>query len=193
MAAATQNKAEGPAPSEVSVSVGPRVRMSESETNDLADFAADACEAILALNGRDRSIRKRNSTARPSRIDVVIAGNPEMRRLNRQYRGHDKPTDVISFPVAQPNRRAIEGDIAISAAIAAENARRFGHSIGEELKILVLHGMLHLAGYDHETDGGDMARLEAGLRRVLHLPGTLIARAAQPPTARRRKTPRSAR
>jgi probable rRNA maturation factor len=164
------------APSEVSIRVGARIRLSESDNNELADFAAGACEAILSLDGRSRAPKKRSALLPPSCVDVVIAGNPEIRRLNRQFRGHDKPTDVISFPVAEPSDGAIQGDIAISASIAAANARRLGHTLAEEVKILILHGMLHLAGYDHESDRGQMSQLEAGLRRVLQLPGSLIER-----------------
>lgn len=171
------------APSEVSVSVGKGVRLTESETNDLADFAAEACDTILSSNGR--------SQAMPSRVDVRIAANAEMRRLNRDFRGKDKPTDVISFPAADAGRGSIAGDIAISAPIAASSARRLGHSRVEELKILVLHGMLHLAGHDHETDRGKMARLESSLRAQLQLPGSLIDREAQPPSAARRRARRT--
>ena len=74
----------------------------------------------------------------------------------------------------------IAGDVAISADIAAANARRLGHSAGEEIKILVLHGVLHLAGFDHETDDGKMARKEVRLRKALGLPAGLIERNGQP-------------
>ena len=67
------------------------------------------------------------------------------------------------------SRGYLAGDLAISAEIAARNARRLGHSAADELKILILHGLLHLAGHDHETDGGEMARKEARLRRALGL------------------------
>ena len=92
------------------------------------------------------------------------------RDLNRRFRRKNKPTDVLSFP------RPSGGDIAISADIARENAARYGHSVAAELKILVLHGLLHLAGYDHESDNGRMARAEARLRSQLKLPASLIDR-----------------
>src|ERR1051325_472717 len=191
MRSGKQNGTDERAPSEVSIAVGKGIRLGESDTNELADFAAGACEAILSLDGRPRSPKKRAAVVPPSRIDIVIAADPQIRRLNREFRGQDKPTDVISFPVAEPSRGAIEGDIAISASIAAANARRLGHSLAEEVKILILHGMLHLAGYDHESDRGQMSQLETGLRRVLQLPGSLIERGAQPPSAVRRATRRS--
>ena len=104
-------------------------------------------------------------------VDILIAGNKRLRDLNRRFRRKNKPTDVLSFP------RPSGGDIAISAQIAFENAQRYGHSLASELKILVLHGMLHLAGYDHESDNGRMARAESRLRSQLKLPASLIDRA----------------
>jgi probable rRNA maturation factor len=103
-------------------------------------------------------------------VDILIATNKRLRELNRRFRRKDKPTDVLSFP------RPSGGDIAISAQIARENAQRYCHSLASELKILVLHGMLHLAGYDHESDNGRMARAEARLRSQLKLPASLIDR-----------------
>ncbi len=99
-----------------------------------------------------------------------------MRELNRRFRKKDKPTDVISFPSDVPK---VAGDIAISADIAAENAAQLGHSVDVELKILILHGLLHLAGYDHETDDGEMQAQEAKLRQRLNLPTGLIERASE--------------
>ena len=104
-------------------------------------------------------------------VDILISSNKRVRDLNRRFRRKNKPTDVLSFP------RPSGGDIAISAQIAFENAQRYGHGLASELKILVLHGMLHLAGYDHESDNGRMARAEARLRSQLKLPASLIDRA----------------
>lgn len=103
-------------------------------------------------------------------VDILITGNVRVKELNQRFRRKNKPTDVLSFP------RVAGGDIAISAEIAAENARRYGHGALEELKILILHGMLHLAGYDHESDNGRMASTEARLRAQLKLPAALIER-----------------
>lgn len=108
-------------------------------------------------------------------VDVLIASSGRVRRLNRRFRGKDAGTDVLSFPANGDKSRG--GDIAISADIAVSNARRLGHGPGDELKILMLHGFLHLAGYDHEIDDGEMARKEARLRRSLGLPEALIERA----------------
>ena len=104
-------------------------------------------------------------------VDILIATNKRLHDLNRRFRRKNKPTDVLSFP------RPSGGDIAISAQIALDNAQRYGHSLANELKILVLHGILHLAGYDHESDNGRMARAEARLRSQLKLPTSLIDRA----------------
>jgi probable rRNA maturation factor len=103
-------------------------------------------------------------------VDILIATNKRLHELNRRFRRKNKPTDVLSFP------RPSGGDIAISVQIAREHAQRYGHSLAAELKILVLHGMLHLAGYDHESDNGRMARAEAHLRSQLKLPASLIHR-----------------
>lgn len=119
-----------------------------------------------------RFVRQAQTLARvPGEVDVLISGNQRLRQLNRRFRRKNKPTDVLSFP------RPSGGDIAISAQIARDNARLYGHSLADELKILVLHGMLHLAGYDHEADNGRMARAEARLRARLKLPASLIDRA----------------
>ena len=118
--------------------------------------------------------RARREVALPGETHVLVTGSAEMRRLNARFRGKRKPTDVLSFPAA--NDRG--GDIAISADIAAAYARRLGHPVAKEMKVLILHGLLHLAGYDHERDSGEMARREERLRRKLGLPAALIARAA---------------
>ena len=114
-------------------------------------------------------------------VDILIASNKRVRDLNRHFRRKNKPTDVLSFP------RPSGGDIAISVQIALENAQRYGHSLASELKILVLHGMLHLAGFDHESDNGHMARAEARLRSQLKLPASLIDRAHSGGKARPKK------
>jgi probable rRNA maturation factor len=110
-------------------------------------------------------------------VNVLIAGNRRLQTLNRTFRGKDRPTDVLSFP----RKSDAGGDIAISADLARSNARLYGHSPKDEIRILILHGMLHLAGHDHETDGGRMATLESRLRSRLKLPTSLIERATIDP------------
>ena len=96
-----------------------------------------------------------------------------MRALNRQFRGKDSVTDVLSFPA---DSRGFMGDIVIAAGVSQRQAREAGHSAQTELRVLALHGLLHLLGYDHEADDGRMARAEARLRRKAGLPEGLIAR-----------------
>jgi probable rRNA maturation factor len=121
-------------------------------------------------------------------LSIRITSNAEMRELNRRFRRKGYPTDVLSFPSELPK---LAGDIAISADIAAENAARLGHSVDTELKILILHGLLHLAGYDHESDKGEMRAQETKLRRSLSLPTGLIERTngRSPLLKRREATP----
>jgi probable rRNA maturation factor len=112
-------------------------------------------------------------------VNVALTSSAQLKALNRQFRGVDKPTDVLSFPsfhAGNPHLRSVAGDIVISAEIARDNANRLGHSLENEVKILVLHGILHLAGFDHERDTGEMAREESRLRRRLKLEAALIER-----------------
>ena len=129
-------------------------------------------------------------------FDILITGDAELRRLNRDFRGKDYPTDVLSFPAvlpseprrlqSEPRRPPSEprplgsgpflGDIAISLARARAQAREFHHAIEQEIQILMLHGVLHLSGHDHETDSGAMARAEKRWRAKLGLPNGLIER-----------------
>lgn len=113
--------------------------------------------------------------ARGKTISCLIADDTEIRRLNRQYRGMNRATDVLSFPAADGNGFA--GDIAISVDRARAQAAERGHSLEDELRLLMLHGALHLAGMDHETDSGEMARAEFRWRKRLGLPDGLIERA----------------
>jgi probable rRNA maturation factor len=104
-------------------------------------------------------------------FECLIANDQELQRLNLNFLGHDYPTDVLSFPNAEL------GEIAISIERAAEQAAQFGHSLLEEIQILMLHGVLHLAGFDHETDSGEMAAAEQHWRAEFQLPQALIGRA----------------
>jgi probable rRNA maturation factor len=116
---------------------------------------------------------------RPESVGVWLVTNSEIARWNRTYRGKPGPTDVLSFPAGNENGGALKrpknssclylGDIAIAPAVARRNARRFHRPFGQEMRILILHGMLHLLGYDHETDSGQMDRREHRLRRSLGL------------------------
>lgn len=96
---------------------------------------------------------------------VRFAGDREVRRANRVYRGKDRTTDVLSFPGAPGPEGRHLGDVLISVPAARRQAAAAGHAAGRELRLLVLHGVLHCLGHDHEADGGAMARLERRLRR----------------------------
>ena len=109
-------------------------------------------------------------------MTCLIANDGELRRLNRFFRGKDQATDVLSFPPANPN--GLAGDIAISIDRARIQAAEHGHSLADELRILMLHGALHLAGMDHESDSGEMARAENRWRKRLGLPYGLIERSS---------------
>ena len=115
-----------------------------------------------------------------SAIDILLTSDAELKRLNRTFRGKNKPTDVLSFPAdpipGLPAEHQHAGDLAISLETAARQAARFGHDLQGELKILILHGLLHLNGLDHETDSGEMAARELDLRTRLRLPHGLIDR-----------------
>ena len=177
--------------------------------------------------------RLHREVAKGGVFECLITGDAELRRLNREFRGKDEPTDVLSFPCGaglpacrrasarrvlaeteppsghtasaaaareigdlqlrqhnagrKPGGRpeglapqrlgANLGSLAISVARARAQARAFGHSSETEIRILILHGLLHLLGYDHETDSGRMARTEKRWREILHLPTGLIERA----------------
>ena len=110
-----------------------------------------------------RVLRKAGRTlGAEGEVTVVLAGDGLLRRLNRDYRGKDRPTDVLSFPGGGGEEGL--GDVVISVPMAGRNARREGHTVLQELDILALHGFLHVLGYDHETDDGTMDRLEQRLR-----------------------------
>ena len=126
----------------------------------LATFVAEACRAA-GLKGA---------------VTVMVTHSRAMRSLNARFRGQNHATDVLSFPSPAPGH-GFAGDIAVSLDIAERNAQSLGHSVGQEVQILILHGVLHLAGYDHEDDKGDMGARERRLRRRLGLPTGLIERA----------------
>jgi probable rRNA maturation factor len=106
-------------------------------------------------------------------VTVAIVPDARVRALNRRYRQEDRATDVLSFAAMEPG---VLGDVVIAAGVARRQAREAGHGVQVEYRILALHGLLHLLGYDHETDDGRMARLEARLRRRGGLQEGLIER-----------------
>lgn len=141
----------------------------------LAKFLASA-QAAVRLKGQ---------------VTVMLTTDKAIRRLNRQFRGKNKATDVLSFPAApmpgvKPSEQIV-GDLAISVDTALKQANGQGHPLRTEIKVLMLHGLLHLAGYDHEADTGQMARRERTLRAQLKLPLGLIERVEKPVYAAAKK------
>jgi probable rRNA maturation factor len=120
--------------------------------------------------------RARLAVGLTGNVEVLLADDPTLRRLNKSFRGKNKPTDVLSFPTPPEITDTHAGDLAISLETAARQAALYGHSLRDEVRILLLHGLLHLSGLDHETDNGDMAAREATLRSQLKLSNTLIER-----------------
>jgi probable rRNA maturation factor len=137
-------------------------------------------------------------------VTVALVPDAHVRRLNRTYRGVDAPTDVLSFPsgpqapgsrlqavsrgvpvARSPKSVAFLGDVVIARGVARRQAAAQAHAESTEWRVLALHGLLHLLGYDHEADGGAMRRLELRLRRRGGLPGGLIERQSSPPARRR--------
>src|SRR5262249_42519426 len=130
--------------------------------------------------------RARRAAGLRSAVNILVTTNKELKQLNRRFRGKVQPTEVLSFPALIGLKTRYAGDIALSAEIATQNARKLGHTAAEEIKILALHGILHLHGYDHERDNGRMARREEKLRRELRLPVGLIKRTESAPVSKRR-------
>ncbi|MES1254595.1 MAG: rRNA maturation RNase YbeY [Acidobacteriota bacterium] len=119
------------------------------------------------------------------RVGIALVSDRRVQLLNRTYRRLDHATDVLSFPAADEGRAGVAGrggpdrwlgEIVIARGVARRQARSAGHSELTELRVLALHGLLHLLGYDHETDAGEMRRVEARLRRKGGLLGGLIER-----------------
>ncbi|HBL31982.1 MAG TPA: rRNA maturation RNase YbeY [Acidobacteria bacterium] len=134
----------------------------------------DDCEIVLQNPNRYPEAQARllrpwverliaETARRSASVGVRFASDRELKRANRTWRGKDKPTDVLSFPGEDGHL----GDILISVPTARRQAKAAGHTVERELRILLLHGVLHCLGYDHETDQGQMARLEHKLRRRL--------------------------
>jgi probable rRNA maturation factor len=143
----------------VTIEVVNRQRRIQVDRRRVARLASDA---LAALDRRDES------------VTVAFVRDEAIRSLNHKFREHDRATDVLSFPASPKrarNSRAENdeslGDVVISTDTALRQAGEAGHSVEREVSELLIHGVLHLCGYDHETDGGEMNRLELKLRRKL--------------------------
>ena len=137
--------------------------------------------ARAPLAGFLRRVGREVPPAEPASMAVALVSDRSMREYNRRYRAKDATTDVLSFPDGgeadpQGEERHL-GDVVISVPTAARQARQRGHSLAREIKLLALHGYLHLLGYDHECDDGTMLRLQKRIERRLLASGT--ARAAR--------------
>jgi probable rRNA maturation factor len=146
-----------------------KVGAQESQTSERKDRLPTARTLDRFLREAQAVVRLRGT------VTVLLTTDRTIRRLNREFRGKDKATDVLSFP-ASAMAGGEAGDLAISVPTARKQGTACGHALGVELKVLMLHGLLHLAGYDHETDTGQMARRERALRAKLRLPLGLIER-----------------
>jgi probable rRNA maturation factor len=144
------------------------VRQSKTASRDVRLPSARTLSRFLAA--AQQAVRLQGQ------VTVLLTTDAAIRKLNFQFRGKNKPTDVLSFPAEGVGARGVAGDLAISVTTAMGQAAEQGHSLSTEIKVLVLHGLLHLAGYDHETDDGEMARRERLLRSRLKLPQGLIER-----------------
>lgn len=142
----------------------------------------------LSVAGLERFLlRARRAAGLRGTVNLLVTSGAEVRSLNRQFRGKNKEADVLSFPADSqrtPGASRLAGEIAISADVARQSAAQLGHSAADEVKILALHGVLHLAGFDHERDNGEMERHERRLRVALRLPAGLIERVKGPETGR---------
>jgi probable rRNA maturation factor len=108
-------------------------------------------------------------------IELIITTNDEIQQINKEYRGKNAPTDVLSFPYEDMPMAPL-GSIVISSEFVEQKAQEFGHTQTDELTLLFIHGILHLLGYDHEVDNGEMRKKEEELINKLHLPQSLIIR-----------------
>jgi probable rRNA maturation factor len=138
------------------------------------------CLRVPSVRTLVRFLNEANAAVRlHGQVTVLLTTDATLRSLNRRFRGKNKPTDVLSFPADRtaPGAAKIAGDLAISIPTASRQAAQQGHTLSTEVKVLMLHGLLHLAGYDHESDSGEMERRERRLRAQLGLPLGLIERA----------------
>jgi probable rRNA maturation factor len=145
-----------------------------------------AALAVTITDARGRRVRAPGLAAwlrrvAPARargaLSIALVSDAQMRAFNKKYRRKDYATDVLSFPCSiSLQRPQILGDIVIATGVARRQAREAGHSAAAELKVLALHGLLHLLGYDHERDHGEMRRVERRLRRKGALREGLIER-----------------
>ncbi|MGC9198654.1 MAG: rRNA maturation RNase YbeY [Acidobacteriaceae bacterium] len=158
----------------------PRTLAAKDGTHGYVKDAAAWKALGLSRAGLSRFLRTAQAAVGlQGEVDVLLSDDSRLRRLNREFRGKDKATDVLSFPSAAEVAPEHAGDLAISLDAAQRQASEQGHTLRDEVRVLLLHGLLHLSGMNHETDGGEMAKREAELRAKLRLPDGLIARSGK--------------
>ena len=151
-----------------------------------SSLALDAL-ATISSSGLARFVNRARAAVRlEGKVEVLLTSDVEIKRLNKAFRGKNQATDVLSFP-APEEAEGVAGDLAVSLDTAARQAAEHGHSLRDEVRILLLHGLLHLAGEDHETDFGEMAARERELRESLRLPVGLIERVSGGTAAKGKK------
>ena len=199
--------------------------MTDGDTRGLQVVLVDAHGLPIRARGLTGWLRRVAPARTRGLVAVALVSDEALRRMNRQFLGKNRPTDVLSFPAwpadarsakaargaghvgqaaratagkpasagqgfrrraearpgegGSPARQRVLGDIAIATGVALRQAREAGHSYSQELRVLALHGLLHLLGYDHDRDNGEMARLEARLRRRGGLASGVIERAGR--------------
>jgi probable rRNA maturation factor len=147
-------------------------------SRSLVVIVSDEAGAALRVPGLAAWLRAVAPARARGVVSLALVSDAEIRRLNRRYARKDAPTDVLSFPAIGPAAGVpFLGDIVIAKGVARRQAREAGHTVGDEVKLLALHGLLHLLGYDHHVDNGTMARVETRLRRKGGLGEGLIERA----------------
>jgi probable rRNA maturation factor len=162
-----------PSPKTETVKPSPASTLSASKSVD-RDFKLPSARTLARfLAAAQAAVRLRGQ------VTVLLTTDASIRGLNRRFRGKNKATDVLSFPAEGLGTEGMAGDLAISVTTALRQASGQSHSLSTEIKVLILHGLLHLAGYDHEVDDGKMARRERLLRAKLRLPQGLIERTVE--------------
>ncbi len=143
------------------IAIAPEVRLARGALprRELRHFVREAAEAVPVMGT----------------VSILLTTDEAVQELNRRFRRKNKPTDVLSFPALAGS--GLAGDLAISLDTAARQALDHGHTLKDEVRILLLHGLLHLAGFDHEQDAGEMLAKESELRARFGLPVGLIERA----------------
>ena len=130
------------------------------------------------------ALEKIASALTTQEVELLIVDNSTMLAINSEYRGKENTTDVLSFPMETPFTEASIfglplGSIVISSAYVEEKAKQYGHTLQDELSLLFIHGMLHLLGYDHEVDNGEMRAREEEIINMFELPKSLIVRTGE--------------